>query len=593
MVQIMVQIKEKLKKILSKYRCIKYVIVLFILFLLLVFFIVSSEIGIKQFYTTKLIGFYWILFFCFTAASLFIFCYWQAERSEKKLFDFTNRVKQIDIITTNKLQSACNNDENIGKICSNYIKSFLPSSIKDKKKTRSNADLYFGAVSWLEDIRNGYPVMQALKIIPGTFTGFGILGTFLGFANGVSQINTSGDFETMKSGIDNLLSGLNIAFNSSIFGIVASILINFLVIQPIIHKLQLSSKELCDYLDEKFYISEADAIMQYSVIVDEENNEIPFSMSLKAITDSLNDVKSAMDKFTSEIADKLVNMQKEATLDVSNSLQSVLKENVTEQFDLLRQNVSETAEVLKQSADILKDVPEKLSATSDKLVESTKISLEEFKIQSQTSIENLNHSIQENLNNHFDHYADMVNESTETIIDLNNVLKIVPENLQEISNAISQTKDSMNDSVIQLEKHLENVSVSVEKLGDLYQVFEKSSVMENDKFNKLVEQFSGLYNSYQAVNQECQGMLKEFKSMDSQLSNIYTTINDSTEKYSETVGTSLNNYMKQFADAAGEFGSGLNSAVNSLTTSIDDLLSASNLMSSSIENLKNIQKENK
>ena len=63
MVQIMVQIKEKLKKILSKYRCIKYVIVLFILFLLLVFFIVSSEIGIKQFYTTKLIGFYWIFFF--------------------------------------------------------------------------------------------------------------------------------------------------------------------------------------------------------------------------------------------------------------------------------------------------------------------------------------------------------------------------------------------------------------------------------------------------------------------------------------------------------------------------------------------------
>ena len=104
--------------------------------------------------------------------------------------------------------------------------------------------------------------------------------------------------------------------------------------------------------------------MQYSVIVDEENNQIPFSMSLKAITDSLKDVRSAMDKFTSEIADKLVNMQKEATMDVSNSLQSVLKENVTGQFDVLRENVNKTSEILKECADILQDVPEKLTATS-------------------------------------------------------------------------------------------------------------------------------------------------------------------------------------------------------------------------------------
>lgn len=583
--------KEKIKDVLSKYRILKYIFVSIILFSLLIIFCVSGGIG--QFFTTTIIGLYWFLFIGFTVVSLIVFCYWQAERSENKLAEFAKRVKEIDIITTARLKDSCNNDANIEKICSNYIKSFLPSSIKDKEKTRSNADLYFGATSWMEDIRNGYPVMQALKIIPGTFTGFGILGTFLGFANGVSQINTSGDFETMKAGIDNLLSGLNIAFNSSIFGVVASILINFLIIQPILHRLQLSSKELCDYLDEKFYISEADAIMQYSVIVDEENNEIPFSMSLKAITDSLTDVKSAMDKFTSEIADKLVNMQKEATMDVSNTLQSVLKENVTEQFDLLRQNVTETAELLKQTSDILKDVPEKLSATSDKLVESTKISLEEFRNQSETSIKNLNRSIQENLNKHFDGYAEMINESTETIIDLNNVLKLVPDNLRGINNAIAQTKDSMQESVAQLEKHLQNVSQSVDKLGELYKVFENSSVLENKKFKQLVEQFSGLYNSYQQVNSECQGMLKEFKSMDSQLTNIYTTINENTEKYSETVGTSLNNYLKGFAEAASEFSAGLSSAVNSLSTTLDETKLAAKLMSSSIENFIKTQNQNR
>lgn len=546
--------------------------------------------GINSFVSTPIITLYWIIFLFFTITALGIFCYWQTERSEIQLFNFAKKVKEIEIISSSDLIEISNN-EKIKNICRNYIKSFLPSSIKDKEKTRANADLYFGYVSWLEDTRNGYPVLQALKIIPGTFTGLGILGTFLGFANGVSQINTSGDFETMKVGIDNLLSGLNVAFNSSIFGVVASILINFIIIQPILHRFQICSKDLCDYLDEKFYISEADAIMQYSIIVDEENNEIPFSMSLKAITDSLKDVKSAMDKFTSEIADKLVNMQKEATLDVSNSLQAVLKENVTEQFDLLRENVNKTSELLKQCSNVLQEIPEKLNATSDKLIESTKISLEDFKTQSESSIETLNISIQENLNKHFDRYADSVNESTETIIDLNNALKLIPNNLNEISNAISQTKDSMQKSVLQLETHLKNVSQSVDKLSELYKVFEDSTVLENEKFNQLVEQFSSLYNSYQAVNSECKGILKEFKSMDSQLTDIYTTINNNTEKYSEVVGSSLNNYLSGFASAAKEFSLGLSSAVNSLSTTLEETKNAANIMSGTFENYIKIQKQ--
>ena len=141
----------------------------------------------------------------------------------------------------------------------------------------------------------------------------------------------------------------------------------------------------------------------------------------------------------------------------------------------------------------------------------------------------------------------------------------------------------MQESVQQLEIHLENVSVSVDKLGELYKVFENSSVLENEKFNQLVEQFSGLYNSYQAVNTECQGMLKEFKSMDSQLTDIYTTINNNTEKYSEVVGSSLNNYLNGFASAAQEFSSGLSSAVNSLSTTLEETKNAANIMSTSLE----------
>lgn len=581
------EIKEKIKSFFERWRFAKYIFVSVCLSFLLLLFVwpndASKKWRFEQFYSSGIIGFYWFLFLAFTIIVLSVFCYWQAERSEMKMEWFYNKAKSTDNLSTKNLLEITDSNKNIQNICKSYIKSFLPASIKDKEKTRANADLYFGYVAWIEDIRNGYPVLQALKIIPNTFTGFGILGTFLGFAQGISKINTSGDFEVMKVGIDNLLSGLNTAFNSSIFGVVASILINYIIVLPIVHRLQINSKYLCDYLDERFYISEADAIMQYSVIVDEENNEIPFSMSLKAITESLSNVQSSMDNFTTQLADKLVNMQKQATIDVSNTLQAVLRENVTGQFDVLRENVKSACDILKSCADILKDVPEKLSDTSDKLVESTKISLEEFKRQSETSIKTLNDSITKNLNKKFDSYADSINKSTQTIVQVNKELKTMPSDLHEIIDAISQTKDSMNQSVKELEVYLQNVSRSVKELGNLYETFKASNVLENEKFNNLVEQFDGLYNSYSSVNKECHNMLKEFKSMDSQLERIYKTINSNTEKYSEVVGASLNNYLNSFAEAANEFSAGLSAATNAMNTNLEETKEAADALRESIE----------
>lgn len=58
----------------------------------------------------------------------------------------------------------------------------------------------------------------------GTFTGLGILGTFFGLTFGLSQMDmTSTDIEVLKGGITKLLSGVQLAFVTSLFGIVFAI----------------------------------------------------------------------------------------------------------------------------------------------------------------------------------------------------------------------------------------------------------------------------------------------------------------------------------------------------------------------------------
>ena len=59
------------------------------------------------------------------------------------------------------------------------------------------------------------------EIVPGILTALGILGTFLGLQHGISSIDPD-SAEKLQSGIKILLSGMSIAFVSSIIGIISS-----------------------------------------------------------------------------------------------------------------------------------------------------------------------------------------------------------------------------------------------------------------------------------------------------------------------------------------------------------------------------------
>ena len=63
--------------------------------------------------------------------------------------------------------------------------------------------------------------------IPGTLTGIGVLGTFIGLLSGISSVEFT-SAETALESIQELLSGIHVAFYTSIAGIILSILFNIL-----------------------------------------------------------------------------------------------------------------------------------------------------------------------------------------------------------------------------------------------------------------------------------------------------------------------------------------------------------------------------
>lgn len=77
-----------------------------------------------------------------------------------------------------------------------------------------------------EDLLDGVGMSYFNSAIPGTLTGLGILGTFLGLSLGLGSF-TGNDIYTISDNVGVLLGGMKVAFHTSVYGIFFSLVFNF------------------------------------------------------------------------------------------------------------------------------------------------------------------------------------------------------------------------------------------------------------------------------------------------------------------------------------------------------------------------------
>ena len=71
---------------------------------------------------------------------------------------------------------------------------------------------------------------RLIAAVPGFLTAIGVIGTFVGLQIGLSEMNISSEVsvEEMKAGISAVIGGAKIAFMTSVWGVMLSVLFNFL-----------------------------------------------------------------------------------------------------------------------------------------------------------------------------------------------------------------------------------------------------------------------------------------------------------------------------------------------------------------------------
>ena len=72
----------------------------------------------------------------------------------------------------------------------------------DKSRIGNSIDDYKSVEAFLLQSSPNFPIYSLTKVLPGTFVGFGILGTFLGFSSGISGMRLTGNVDELFGKLD-------------------------------------------------------------------------------------------------------------------------------------------------------------------------------------------------------------------------------------------------------------------------------------------------------------------------------------------------------------------------------------------------------
>lgn len=452
------------------------------------------------------------------------------------------------------------NNKYVRQICKAYSESFLQNETYNK--TRSNADLYFGGETYFNDM-NTLPIQAFLKIIPGTFIGFGILGTFIGFAGGLSSINIA-DSQSLLDGVQNLLYGLKNAFNTSIVGILASMFLNFVLIQPLFNHLDRCSKILCDYLDTKFFVSEVDA-MQVTLTKNNRTQIFPFPQTMGELYTMLEQIASNINQMGSTVGDQVTQSVK-ATLD--KTIEKIIKEEIKK----LKEELNSSILLLQECQKHLQNAPVHLKEAAEKMQAAAINNDELFRKQNQESIEVLTKAIEENLNAKFAIYAQAVEETSEEMFNIKNTLALMPENFSNIDKSIQVTTDKLSANQSTLEKALAESSQAFDKTTEISKLLTEAYEFQSKKIENMISKFTDVLNEYKETSKESKELLAGFKGMDQQISEIFGHINENTKSYSDIIGNSLTNYLNSFTEATKDVSVKFADATDALREEVEKLI---------------------
>lgn len=232
---------------------------------------------------------------------------------------------------------------------------------KDFNKAELDFEIYKTTESLIMHSYPDFPLFALVKILPGTFVGLGILGTFIGFSDGISEMSLTGNVDELFGKLDIFFEGLNTAFITSIVGVVLSVVFGIIYQFPL-NKIKFHCSKIYNKL-----IKELDS---------EEKSKIEFDsyiLSIQGITKTLLTAKESIENLPQKFLDVEKSLE-ESILPIKETfgtMQSTL-ENYSKQAESLQIASEQIQQTLTRFIENSEQTTLKVNTTLEQTISATK-----------------------------------------------------------------------------------------------------------------------------------------------------------------------------------------------------------------------------
>lgn len=302
---------------------------------------------------------------------------------------------------------------------------------------------------------------ELIKIIPSILIGLGLLGTFLGLTVAIFDtrvaLNGVKDVANFTKELQNPIASMSSAFWTSIFGVIASLIMNYF-------------NQRTKYAKEEFY------------------NEIEDFLDNEIFADHAKTFTTVFEEFSKTVKLTMLTLTEEMTNLFKNGVEELVSKINTSSIDL-----TESANGLKEYTKEFKSLVETFDNTVqsfEKPVESFNKSISEFVITSN----NLTNSVEEGFRN-FVESAESLDKS------MINLSENVDNSFESMSRAMDITLDNLS--------------------ANLGQCFTSVSVRFEDSMNSISEELTmGLAKAGSSINENEESILLAAEAIKSESSSI-------------------------------------------------------------------------
>lgn len=409
-----------------------------------------------------------------------------------------------------------------------------------------------------------------LNLVSGTMTGLGILGTFLGLSFGLNSFNLTGSADEITKEIKPLMSGIKVAFHTSIYGLVYSILFNFYYRDRL--------KEFTEAISS--FIT---TWQKYVVPVSKNGNEASFIKYQKRINDCLNkQIKSNSEFYNNvetnlkayhELNNKnLINIYNSIIYNSINEQQAKLislQEHQNEAMDAMSEQMAEQVSIMMKQTIIpeiklMREAVVKFAeaAQEDHLKGVQKI-VNEFIEQMHNSLGESFQSLGKTLDEinewqktNIEHTKELMKDMGNTANGMSDINKHIDEavlNVAKYTEAVEKMQDNVNTNLMSLNVQAETNNELIKKQNELVEKMISTEEIAKNTFNDIIEKIDKQANSLRDFNSNVTEKIeKEFQLFSNKICDTTNTVIANNEEAIEKVSNKTFNCINSITETTNQ-----------------------------------------